>query len=394
MVGILSYIVYKRNSKPSELSSHPVQRDHAIIIEGSIGGMVTAAYLTKYFSRITIIESDDVLGDALMKSTPNELLDYRCQLSSPTSLGRSGVPQMYQLHVLEGEGYKILQELFPRLTDILFNEYNIRTYVLGKESRIIIDGTLLNQNLIQEMRWLGVDRFTLDTVLRRELCAQCGSQIEWKCKSRVTKLLVDRSLNTVQGVQYHCKEDTSSSSVDLYGDFIIDCSGKNSSSTKWLKESLDLIVPSVQLHFGVGYVTFIGERFKTGNPSLDQMPIIACTTIAPKKNVACSVTPIRMLETTDENSLGTLATIVINCVNSEFPPNDSFEHLLEWAKENLDPDFYAILKSTKVHSPLLPYRRAIDDRKYVELLGKKWPRNYVMLGDALYVHSILNWGKA
>lgn len=383
LVGIPLYIIYKRNCKASEHSSHPTQHDHAIIIGGSIGGMVTAAYLTKHFSRITIIESDDVMNDTLMRSTPSELLDYRCQLTSPASLGRSGVPQMYQLHILEGEGYKILQELFPRLTDILFNEYNIRTYVLGKESRIIIDGTLMNQDLTEEMRWLGVDRFTLDTVLRRELCAQYGSSIEWICKSRVTKLLVDRSLNTVRGVQYHRKEDTNSSSIDLFGDFIIDCTGKNSSSTKWLKDSLDLIIPSEQLHFGLGYVTFIGERFKTGNSSLDQMSIVASTTIAPEKNVGCSVTPIRMLETTDENSLGMLATIVVNCVNSEFPPNDSYEHLLEWAEENLDLDSCAILKSTKVHSPLLPYRRAIDDRKYVELLGKKWPRNYVMLGDAL-----------
>ncbi|CAF5065195.1 unnamed protein product, partial [Rotaria sp. Silwood1] len=77
---------------------------------GSIGGIVTAAYLTKYFKRITIIESDDVLSDTFMKSTPNQLLDYRCRLASPTSLGRSGVSQMYHSHVLAGEGYTISQE--------------------------------------------------------------------------------------------------------------------------------------------------------------------------------------------------------------------------------------------------------------------------------------------
>ncbi|CAF1512899.1 unnamed protein product, partial [Rotaria sordida] len=60
-----------------------------------------------------------------MKSTPNQLLDYRCRLGSPTSLGRSGVSQMYHLHVLEGEGYKILQELFPQLKDKLLNEYDV-----------------------------------------------------------------------------------------------------------------------------------------------------------------------------------------------------------------------------------------------------------------------------
>jgi len=79
-LGIIGYIIYKKQSKTEKLSSNISQYDHAIIIGGSIGGMVTAAYLAKYFSRITIIESDDVLNDILMKSTPEEILDYRCRL--------------------------------------------------------------------------------------------------------------------------------------------------------------------------------------------------------------------------------------------------------------------------------------------------------------------------
>ncbi|CAF3465994.1 unnamed protein product, partial [Rotaria sp. Silwood2] len=54
--------------------------DHAIIMGGSIAGMTTAAYLSKYFKRITIIENDDVLNEILMKSKDKELLDYRCNL--------------------------------------------------------------------------------------------------------------------------------------------------------------------------------------------------------------------------------------------------------------------------------------------------------------------------
>jgi hypothetical protein len=55
----------------------------------------------------------------------------------------------------------------------------------------------------------------------------------------------------------------------MYGDFIIDCSGRNSSSTKWLKENFNLNIPIVEIDFGSGYVTFIGERLKTDNPLLD-----------------------------------------------------------------------------------------------------------------------------
>ncbi|CAF1177439.1 unnamed protein product [Rotaria sordida] len=383
ILGIISYIIYKKYIKPVELISNVLPYDHAIIIGGSLGGMVTAAYLSKYFKRITIIESDNVLNDTLMKSTPSEILDYRCRLESPTSIGRSGVSQIYQLHVLECEGRKIVNELFPQFQEKLFNEYDVRLYSLKDEGRFVTNGVVLDQNLTEDFLWLGADRFTLEVVLRKELFLQYGHKLEWKSNTRVTQLIVDQSLNIVKGVKYRSKENTGSSLVDMYGDFIIDCTGRNTSSTKWLKESLNLIVPTRQIHLGIGYVTFIGERLQSGDSLLDSLPMIGITANSPEKNTGCFITPIRMKKTTDKNSLGTLSTIAIHCVNFEYPPNDSYENLLEWAKENLTPELYLILKSTKVCSPLVPYRRAIDDRKYVELLGKKWPQNYILLGDAM-----------
>jgi hypothetical protein len=259
VLAMISYIFYKRKKsfKPYLLSIP--QYDHAIIIGGSVAGMVSAAYLTKYFRRITIIESDDVLTDKLMKSTPSEIFDYRCHLESPMSVGRSGVSQIYQLHIIEGEGHKIIRQLFPGLVEKLCHEHNINLYSLKNELRLSVNGVVLNQNLTDDLQWLGADRFTLETILRRELCARFGNQIDWKSNSRVTKLIVDQISNTVQGVTYRCRKTSIASSIDLYGDFIIDGCGRHSSSTKWLKESLDINVPTTQIHFGCGYVTFVGD---------------------------------------------------------------------------------------------------------------------------------------
>ena len=114
--------------------------------------MVTAGYLAKYFSRITIIESDDVLNDSLMKSTPEEVLEYRCRLESPTSIGRSGVAQIYQAHLMQSEGFNILHELFPRLEDKLNNQYNVHSYSLRTESRIEIEGVFLAENVKEDIQ--------------------------------------------------------------------------------------------------------------------------------------------------------------------------------------------------------------------------------------------------
>ncbi|CAF1025250.1 unnamed protein product [Rotaria sordida] len=262
-----------------------------------------------------------------MKSTPSEILDYRCRLESPTSLGRSGVSQIYQLHGLQAEGYKILQELFTNIKDKLFNEYGVRTYSTKNEIKVAIDGVVLNQYLTKDIDWLGIDRFTLEIILRKEFCLKFNNQIEWKCNSRVMKLIVDQSSNIVK-------------------DFIIDCTGHNTSSSKWLKESLNLIVPTVQIHFGGGAVTFIGERFRTGNPTFDSAAVIGAIANPPKKNTSFILSPVRQINTTDQNSLG-------------------------------------ILTACAIAFPIIPNRHAIDERKYVEVLGKKWPQNYVLLGDAM-----------
>jgi hypothetical protein len=132
---------------------------------GSIGGMIAAGYLSKYFKRITIIELDDVLNDTLMKNTSDKIFDYRCCLESPTSLGRSDVPQIYQLHLLIGEGYKILQEIFPDIENKLITVYNNRNYSLKTESQITINGVLLNQDL----KWFDIDRFTLETFFTKRI---------------------------------------------------------------------------------------------------------------------------------------------------------------------------------------------------------------------------------
>ena len=232
-----------------------------------------------------------------------------------------------------------------------------------------------------------MDRFTLEIVLRKELCFVFGNQIEWKCNIRVVGLIVDQPLNSVQGIKYRSKHNISSPLRDMYGDFIIDCTGRNTSLPKWLKESFSLIVPTIQIHFGAGSVTFIGERFRTGDQSLDSVAIIGASVNFPDKNIGFIISPIGTIKTMDDNSLGTLSTIAVSYVNSEYPPNDSYENLLDWIKENLDPEYYMILKITKVYSALVPYRRAIDDRKYVELLEKKWPRNYILLGDAMCIFN-------
>ena len=361
--------------------------DHAIILGGSIAGMATAAYLKQYFHRITIIENDDVFNNLQMKSSPEELLEYRCSLKSSNSLGRTGVSQNYQIHVLQGEGAKILFELFPNLKEKLLNEYHAKICSLNKHFRFVIGDVLLNQNLTEDLSWFCIDRFTLETVLRREFLHD-ENPIHWICNTKVTNFIVNRTKNSIEGIQCRSKEDEQMK--NYYGDLIVDCMGRYSSSTKWLKQNFDWIIPTDELHTGTGYVSFVGQRLKTGNVRLDEFYTGGHAAHAPHFNKGFLTIPIRDLVNPEENSLGFLSNFAVYCVNGEYPPNDSYENLLEWVKEHLPMDYYLILKSTKLLSPLLPYRRVFDHRKYVESVGRKWPENFILLGDSMCVFNPKN----
>ncbi len=66
--------------------------EKAVVIGGSIAGMLAARVLADRFESVTIVETDK--------------LPLQPQM-------RKGVPQSVQPHVLFARGYRILEELFP-----------------------------------------------------------------------------------------------------------------------------------------------------------------------------------------------------------------------------------------------------------------------------------------
>ena len=69
-----------------------VETQNAVVVGGSIAGMLAARVLAEHFSSVTIIETDKIPDNPI---------------------ARKGVPQSVQPHVLLTRGYRILEELFP-----------------------------------------------------------------------------------------------------------------------------------------------------------------------------------------------------------------------------------------------------------------------------------------
>lgn len=379
---LLVLLILFLTSRRLTSSANSKTYEHAIIIGGSVSGIVTAAYLKKHFRRLTIIESDDVLNEVLMTSSTDELLNYRLSLTSPSTIGRSNVNHCYQIHILQGEGRNILSKLFPTLEKKLVEQCGAWVCSLRNRFRFVIGNVSLHREKIDDFEWFCLDRFTLETMLRREFIEQTEhDQIKWLTNATVQRLIVDRTTNQVLGVEYRDKMSIDSLK-SVRADFVVDCSGKWSKSNQWLKDQLNIDLEEEQLDTGLQYLSFVVERQRTGRECIDSFVVGGLSAHAPLHNVGFLTMPIRRVES-KENSFDFLSNISIHCFNRIVPPTDSYESLIEWVEEHLPINYSILLRSSQLLSPMIVYRDNNDRRRYPERLKKAWPKGFILLGDSM-----------
>ncbi|MBA3874838.1 MAG: hypothetical protein H0X30_37395 [Anaerolineae bacterium] len=92
-------------------------RQHAIVIGGSMSGMLTARILSDHYERVTLIERDELPEGAEL---------------------RDGTPQARHAHILLGKGLQILETLFPGIKVEMVSQ-GAATQHWGRETMVYRD---------------------------------------------------------------------------------------------------------------------------------------------------------------------------------------------------------------------------------------------------------------
>ena len=182
---------------------------HAIVLGGSMAGVLAARVLAEAYERVTIVERDEVLG---------------------VDVPRKGTPHTVHAHGLHARGHLILEELFPGFTDEL-RAAGIRTGDLG-EMRWFFNGRRIlpaHTGLIS----VTAPRPVLENHVRNRVAALSNVTVLQQCD--VLGLEATDDHEQITGVRVQRRTAGAAPEV-LDADLVVDATGRGSRTPAWLEE--------------------------------------------------------------------------------------------------------------------------------------------------------------
>lgn len=314
-----------------------MQRKQALVIGGSMAGLLAARALSDHFEQVTVLERDQ------LPDTP----DFR-----------SGVPQGRHLHALLAEGQRVLESFFPGFTNDLI-EMGAPTMRWGRDTATLTPGGWLKR---------------IDTPITTNVATRIG--LEWLTRRRVAALPnvtfvqeveVDglvASEGRVTGVTLRDRRDGSTRALEA--DFVVDASGRKSRAPEWLV-ALGYDAPQeTMVNSFVGYAT----RWYEADRDFDWVSMVI--NARPKEDLKRGGAIMR--------AEGNRWLVTLAGVNKDYPPNDE-AGFLEYARSLASPVMYEIIRNARPISPIYGFRYDGSRRRHYERLARR-PENFVVMGDA------------
>lgn len=189
--------------------------EHAVVVGGSVAGLMTARVLADHFAQVTVLERDAVSeGPGLHKS----------------------IPQGHHVHVLLIGGLQVLSALYPGFAERLTAAGAVR-WKPGRDGCYFRpDGKSYTLALgsVREPRDLGIDVYNLSRGPIEHCVRQCTlelANIKLQTECSVQAPVFDKG--RVGGVRY----DGPGGSRAVEADLVVDASGRGSRAPHWLAEA-------------------------------------------------------------------------------------------------------------------------------------------------------------
>lgn len=325
--------------------------DHAIVIGGSIAGLISARILTDYFARVTIIERDRL----------PEAPEFR-----------QGAPHARHPHVLLARGQQILAELFPGLVDELLTAGAVAVN-MGRELSIFAYGAW-TPPFSSSLVTIACSRPLLEHTLYHRVAADPQVAI---CQQQVVvALATDAQRHRATGVYLRNRRDPAGAEQLLTADFVVDASGRDSNAPAWLAALGYPPPPETTVNAFTGYATRIYRRPAHLSPP---WPYITIMPIAPDQPRGGLIVPL------EADAGGARWQVTLVGMAQDYPPTDE-AGFLAFARSLPSLRLYAAICNAEPLTAPYGYRRAENRLRSYEKLPR-YLEGFVVCGDAVYAFN-------
>lgn len=315
--------------------------ERAIVIGGSISGLLSAKVLSHNFKKVFIIEKDALNGN---------------------SSQRRGVSQTEQPHVLLAKGYRLLEKILPGIGND-FRHAGAIEVDWATDYYIYYGGHGWNKrsNHPSEITSFSGSRSLLEKCIREKV--QHIDNISFLKDTKVVGLVTDQSSKKVTGVK---SLDSNKLSKSIDADLVVDTSGRNSELPKWLSLSQWETPKEVFVDPYLGYSTC---RFKIPDNLKLPWKVLTYPHVAPKYNRKAYLAKI------ENNEL--IATIGGYC--RDYPPSN-IDDFLKYSNELQNDEFSNIICKCKPISKVFAYKETRNIIRHYNQIDM--PSGLIVLGDA------------
>jgi 2-polyprenyl-6-methoxyphenol hydroxylase-like FAD-dependent oxidoreductase len=327
------------------MASEPVRRnERAVVIGGSMAGLLCARRLSEHFREVLLLDRDEL---------------------PLTSQFRAGVPQSRHVHALLAGGLQAMEQMFPNFQEALLEAGAVRI------------------SWPKDVLWLSAmgwgERFSTGI----EVCSMSRELLEHEVRKRVRALGNVQILDGVDVTGLHVQAEAvvgvrlgGRTPAELMGrfeggtipcDLAVDATGRGSMLPRWLNE---LGFPTPEDTVIDAHLSYVSALYEPG-PAPRNWKMMFLQARPPHAARGAAIFPVE----------GGRWMVTLAGYGSEVPPMDD-AGFLNFADGLRTPLCRQALQEAKRLTPLVGNRSAANRLRHFERLSR-WPKKLIAVGDSV-----------